>query len=79
MSAPGTCGIIIYSKERNNIADVAKYCEEEVGQKFLSAPVTKATAWTAVHCNESRRTRYCIRSRSNNCAVRSGLTTHSKA
>jgi hypothetical protein len=79
MSAPGTCRIIIYSKERNTTADVIKCCDEEVRQKFLSVPLTKATTWTAEDCDKSQRTRHCIRNRSNNCAVGSGLTTNRKA
>jgi hypothetical protein len=44
----------------------------------VCVPVTKATAQTAEHCDESGTRRF-VRNRSNNCAVGSELTTHRKA
>jgi hypothetical protein len=47
MSAQRECGLTIHSKGRNIIANVIKCCDEEAEQKYLSVPITKATARAA--------------------------------
>jgi hypothetical protein len=56
MPAQRKRGLTIHSKERNIIANVIKCCDEEAEQKYLSVPITKATARAAEYCNVSSRT-----------------------
>jgi hypothetical protein len=72
------CGRTIHSKERNIIANVIKCCDEEAEQKYLSVPITKATARAAKYCNISSRTIQHIRNESNNCVVDDELSTPGK-
>jgi hypothetical protein len=56
MSAQGKRGLTIHSKERNIIANVIKFCDEEAKQKYLSVPITMTTARAAKYCNASPKT-----------------------
>jgi hypothetical protein len=78
MSAQRKRGLTIHSKERNIIANVINCCDEEAEQKYLSVPITKATARAAKYCNVSSRTIQCIRNESNNCVVDGELSTPGK-
>jgi protein involved in ribonucleotide reduction len=78
MSAQRKHGLTIHSKERNIIENVIKCCDEEAEQKYLSVPITKATARAAKYCYVSSRTIQCIRNESNNCVVDGVLSMPNK-
>jgi hypothetical protein len=78
MSAQRKRGLTIHSKETNIIANVIKCCVEEAEEKYLSVPVTKATARAAKYCNISSRTIKHIRNESNNFVVDGELSTSGK-
>jgi hypothetical protein len=71
-------GLTNHSKERNIIANVIKCCDEEAEQKYLSVPITKATARAAKYYNLSSRTIQGIRNDSNNYVVDGELSTLGK-
>jgi hypothetical protein len=78
MSAQRKRGLTIHSKDRNIIANVIKCCDEEVEQKYLSVPITKAIARATKYCNISSRTIQRIRNESTNCVVDGEMSTPGK-